>query len=45
MSKGRDKPGHEKKKPKQKNSDAPKSAYAQTMAAKAPAPTFVNKKK
>ena len=45
MPKGQDKPGHNKKKPKQEKSSAPKSAYAQAMAGKVPAPTFDNKKK
>jgi len=39
MTKGRDKPGRDKKKPKQEKSGAPKSAYAQSMDVKgAPAP-------
>jgi len=39
MAKGRDKPGRDKKKPKQDKSGAPKSAYAQSMATKGtPAP-------
>ena len=39
MSKGRDKPGRDKKKPKQEGSGGAKSAYALSMEAKvAPAP-------
>jgi hypothetical protein len=39
MTKGRDKPGRDKKKPKQEGSGGKKSAYAQSMVTKgAPAP-------
>ena len=46
MAKGQEKQGRDKKKPKQKESTrtAPKSAYAQSMSNKGPAPAFGAKK-
>ncbi len=44
MAKGQEKPGRDKKKPKQEKSGAPKSAYAQSMAGKV-APTPLGKKR
>lgn len=45
MAKGQEKPGRDKKKPKQAGSGASKSAYAQSMQTKSAAPPAFGKKK
>jgi len=45
MAKGQEKPGRDKKKPKQDKSGAPKSAYAQSMQKASAAPPTFGKKK
>jgi len=44
MAKGQEKPKRDKEKPKQPKSDAPKTAYAQSMAEKGTATPFTPKK-
>jgi hypothetical protein len=44
MTKGQNKPKRDKKKPKQENSGAPKSAYAQSIAGKGAAQPLVKRK-
>ena len=44
MAKGQEKPGHNKKKPKQVKTDAPKSAYQQSMGEKGAAAPLLKKR-